>query len=276
MAAGCEDDSFLAGQWISYHDRMTAPDNAIAIGHTDSLFLELYDDGRGYLTGHIEGQGIYDNNIILEPVHGFHKGDDVTLRFDWGIHNRACVGYGRWRVGDGLAWHLDVNCSNGFWFVEIGNAFHGLHVTAEKDYGDNYYPADPLFDVPADSIWRQDGSPTCTAFERVPTANLTKLRRLHIVTYREALESSPRLLGFEETNAISYDPDNQTMVRESVADERGDKDAFEWEPTHNKRWFAERIIEVKKRHGLSVDSRERAALARMLASGNDEIDCGDD
>lgn len=251
----------------------------MVIGHTDSIYLELYDDGRGYLDGHIEQVGLYTSGQrLLEHVDGYHNGRDLTLRFHWGQNNDHCVGRGRTRSGGDLAWHLDMTCSNGFWFVRIGNSFRELWVTSEFDHGENYFPPDSIFNVTPDSVWRHDGSPTRSAFECVPTTNLSKLRRLHIVTYREALESSSTLLGHDETLAILYDPVNQTMVRESVAAERGDDDAFEWEPRLNKRWFAERVIEVKRRHNLSVDPRERASLARMVASGTDDInaDCDED
>lgn len=49
------------------------------------------------------------------------------------------------------------------------------------------------------------------------------------------------------------------------------KDASEWMPQMNRCWFAGRIVEVKRRYGLSVDPREASALDGVL-SGCSSLD----
>lgn len=52
-----------------------------------------------------------------------------------------------------------------------------------------------------------------------------------------------------------------------------DRDAAGWLPPMNVCWFAARVIDVKRAYGLTVDRRERDALARTLAGcENTEID----
>ena len=50
-----------------------------------------------------------------------------------------------------------------------------------------------------------------------------------------------------------------------------DHDAADWLPPVNQCWFAGRVITVKRAYGLTIDPRERAALARALA-GYADID----
>ena len=42
-------------------------------------------------------------------------------------------------------------------------------------------------------------------------------------------------------------------------------DAAEWLPPENKCWFAARVVEVRRKYGLTIDRREAAALERVLA-----------
>ena len=48
------------------------------------------------------------------------------------------------------------------------------------------------------------------------------------------------------------------------------KDAGEWLPPMNRCWFANRVILVKKKYGLTVDRKEARALKAVLDS------CGTD
>ena len=46
---------------------------------------------------------------------------------------------------------------------------------------------------------------------------------------------------------------------------KGDKDAAEWLPELNQCWFADRVVAVRQKFGLTIDPREAAALDRVLA-----------
>ena len=45
---------------------------------------------------------------------------------------------------------------------------------------------------------------------------------------------------------------------------KNDKDAAEWLPELNQCWFADRVVTVRRKFGLTIDPREAAALDRAL------------
>ena len=100
---------------------------------------------------------------------------------------------------------------------------------------------------------------TCTAIG----GNLRSTDVEHIVALSEAHDSGlppDRMLGF------SGDPLNLTvaMPRENRVTKR-DKDAAEYMPPLNRCWFAGRVLDVKARWGLTVDTAEAVALIGALA-----------
>ena len=50
--------------------------------------------------------------------------------------------------------------------------------------------------------------------------------------------------------------------------QKSGKDAGEWMPKIDPRGFAETVIRVKQKYGLSIDQRERKALEMALAGGS--------
>ena len=55
--------------------------------------------------------------------------------------------------------------------------------------------------------------------------------------------------------------------------QKGDKDATNWTPTNNSGWFAERVILVKRKYGLSVDTAEAEALKTLMDGGARTLTC---
>jgi len=55
--------------------------------------------------------------------------------------------------------------------------------------------------------------------------------------------------------------------------QKSDKDAADWTPARNGGWFAERVIQVKRRYGLSVDLAEAEALKALLDRGSRAPSC---
>ena len=45
-----------------------------------------------------------------------------------------------------------------------------------------------------------------------------------------------------------------------------DRDAADWLPPMNRCWFANRVVEVRRKYGLTVDEREAEVLERVLSS----------
>ena len=48
--------------------------------------------------------------------------------------------------------------------------------------------------------------------------------------------------------------------------QKRDHDAAEWLPDQNRCWFAARVVEVRRKYGLTIDRREVEALERVLAA----------
>ena len=73
---------------------------------------------------------------------------------------------------------------------------------------------------------------------------------------------------------FSEDLRNLTLAAPTVnRQQKQDHDAGGWLPPMNRCWFAARVVDVKRAYGLTVDRRERDALARTLAGcANSEID----
>ncbi|MCY4121122.1 MAG: excalibur calcium-binding domain-containing protein [Acidobacteria bacterium] len=127
-------------------------------------------------------------------------------------------------------------------------------------------------------IHRRDGSPPCTAYSRTPIRYVGPgdgLDREHIVALAEAWDSRPPGFGASELRAVAEDHANLTLADTATNRSKSARDAAEWRPRHNGAWMAHRIVEVKRRYGLSVDPAERDALERLLASGPDRITCDD-
>ncbi|MCY3738215.1 MAG: T9SS type A sorting domain-containing protein [Gemmatimonadaceae bacterium] len=95
----------------------------------------------------------------------------------------------------------------------------------------------------------------------------------HIVALAEAHDSHiqsgrRRLFASDLDNLTIADPRvNRALKRDS--------DAGEWRPDHHGAWFAERVIAVKLKYGLSVDPAERDSLKALLAGGGARLDCSE-
>ena len=88
----------------------------------------------------------------------------------------------------------------------------------------------------------------------------------HIVARSEAHDSGLCRAGPETKRRFSEDLQNLTLAAPSVnRNQKRDHDAAGWLPPMNRCWFTARVINVKRAYGLTVDRRERDALARTLA-----------
>ena len=91
----------------------------------------------------------------------------------------------------------------------------------------------------------------------------------HIVAVSEAHDSGLCAAGPAERRRFASDLLNLTLAAPAVnrcgAGGKCAHDATDWLPAINKCWFAARVVAVKRKYALSVDSREAAALDRVLA-----------
>ncbi|MXX82496.1 MAG: DUF1524 domain-containing protein [Chloroflexi bacterium] len=87
----------------------------------------------------------------------------------------------------------------------------------------------------------------------------------HIVARSEAHDSGLCAANVQTREAFSRDLLNLTLAAPELnRHQKIAKDFAEWVPPRNKCWYADRIIKVKSKYRLSVDSREKAALENAL------------
>ena len=88
----------------------------------------------------------------------------------------------------------------------------------------------------------------------------------HIVAAAEAHDSGLCRADAETRRRFARDLDNLTLASPRVNRQlKKAKDAAEWLPDRNRCWFADRVLQVRRKYGLTIDRREAAALERVLA-----------
>ena len=88
----------------------------------------------------------------------------------------------------------------------------------------------------------------------------------HIVARSEAHDSGLCAADAATKRGFSSDLLNLTLASPAVnRSQKGGKDAAEWLPDLNQCWFADRVVEVCQRYGLTIDRRERDVLASVLS-----------
>ena len=88
----------------------------------------------------------------------------------------------------------------------------------------------------------------------------------HIVARSEAHDSGLCAAGDATRRRFSSDLLNLTLASPSVnRHQKSGKDAAEWLPDLNQCWFANRVVQVKREYGLTVDAREASALDAVLS-----------
>ena len=87
----------------------------------------------------------------------------------------------------------------------------------------------------------------------------------HIVARSEAHDSGLCVASPERKREFASDPLNLTLASPALNRyQKSDKDAGEWLPESNRCWFANAVVEVKRKYSLTVDVVEAAALERVL------------
>ena len=88
----------------------------------------------------------------------------------------------------------------------------------------------------------------------------------HMVARSEAHDSGLCAASAATRRAFARDLLNLTLAAPGVnRHQKSDRDAADWLPDRNRCWFASRVIEVRRKYGLTVDRREADALDRVLA-----------
>lgn len=89
----------------------------------------------------------------------------------------------------------------------------------------------------------------------------------HIVARSEAHDSGLCARDVATRRRFAADLANLTLASPEVnRHQKGAKDAAAWLPLQNRCWFANRIVDVRRKYGLTIDEREADTLEPLLAS----------
>ena len=87
----------------------------------------------------------------------------------------------------------------------------------------------------------------------------------HIVAIHEAHHSGLCTADTETKRTFAGDLLNLTLAAGDVNSAKSNLDAFDWLPEKNQCWFAQRVLDVKRKYGMTVDRDEAGALEGILA-----------
>ena len=89
----------------------------------------------------------------------------------------------------------------------------------------------------------------------------------HIVARSEAHDSGLCRADIATRKRFSSDLLNLTLASPALnRQQKRAYDAAEWMPAINRCWFANRVLQVRLKYGLSIDRREAEALERILSA----------
>ena len=102
----------------------------------------------------------------------------------------------------------------------------------------------------------------------------------HIVALSEAHDSGLCDEDLQIRRDFASDPLNLTLASPALnGSDKKHYDGAEWMPPMNKCWFAQRIVEVRQKYGLTIDRPEAKALEDILSACSsveiEFIDCAD-
>ena len=134
------------------------------------------------------------------------------------------------------------------------------HRCAPYDRGDYPYPQSVERQIVARMGGRIYGPYTGTHFSSRRETDIE-----HTVAISEAHDSGLCAASAATRARFARDIDNLTLASPRVnRHQKSGKDAAEWLPERNACWFAARVVAVKRKYSLTVDSREAAALEAVL------------
>ena len=88
----------------------------------------------------------------------------------------------------------------------------------------------------------------------------------HIVARSEAHDSGLCAADAQTRKEFARDLLNLTLAGPTVnRQQKSNNDVAEWLPDHNQCWYADRVVRVRQKYGLSVDQPEADALDEVLS-----------
>ena len=150
--------------------------------------------------------------------------------------------------------------------IELAGAdeFRGVEISDENrcsayNSSDYSYPQS----VEDDIIEAQDGLFSPYTLQCYSSPRQTDIE--HIVARSEAHDSGLCADSDSTRRAFARDLLNLTLAPPNLNRyEKGALDVAEWQPEHNKCWFAQRTISVRRKYGLTIDRREANAVDEVL------------
>ena len=147
----------------------------------------------------------------------------------------------------------------------------GLTVTAENrcskyDRSDYSYPQSVRWQIVAS----MDGR-IYAPYEYRTFASIEQTQISRIVAPSEAHDSGLCRKSGSVKQRFARDLDNLTLASPKENRSKSRRDAAEWRPRHNACWFADRVVAVKAKYGLTVDRAEFNTLSSIL-KGCDSVD----
>ena len=134
------------------------------------------------------------------------------------------------------------------------------HRCAAYDRDDYPYPQSVERQIVARMGGRIYGPYTGTHFDSRRETDIE-----HMVATSEAHDSGLCAASAATRARFARDLDNLTLASPRVnRHQKNGKDAAEWLPTRNQCWFAARVVAVRLKYRLTVDSREASALEAVL------------
>ena len=163
--------------------------------------------------------------------------------------------------------------------VESNETWRGLVVAPENrcsDYvSDDYsYPQSVEQEIVEAMGGRIYGPYSGTCFSSTQETDIE-----HIVARSEAHDSGLCSADVETKRNFARDLLNLTLASPSInRHQKSGKDAADWLPELNQCWYADRIVQVRLKYGLTIDQREAAALESVLSAGESKAmaftECG--
>ena len=145
------------------------------------------------------------------------------------------------------------------------NAWRGITLAVEhrcSPYDSGDYPYSPSVEPRiVAQIGGIYGPYTGTWFETIRETDIE-----HIVARSEAHDSGLCAASAAVRSQFASDLLNLTLASPSVnRHQKSDHDAAEWLPALNQCWYVDRIVQVRRQYGLTIDPAEAQAIDQVLA-----------
>ena len=151
------------------------------------------------------------------------------------------------------------------------NPTHGLRIRAEQrctKYDRKQYQPEAFPWHVETSIVQDMGGRIFAPYELRDFNSTSETQIEHIVALSEAHDSGLCNASTATKRRFSRDTINLTLASPAVNKAKSGHDAAMWIPKYNQCWFANKVIQVKKRYNLSLDQAEATALTNILTKCN--------